>query len=84
MTNEYEIIRRFQANVYGRKADTTQGNQHHDGRGGHWLETQMGISHNADNSADLLGYEMKNQTSSGKTTFGDWSADYYLKTQTLL
>ena len=78
MTNEYEIIRRFQANVYGRKADTTQGNQRHDGRAGHWLEAQMGISHNADNSADLLGYEMKNQTSSGKTTFGDWSADYYL------
>lgn len=49
MTNEYEIIRRFQANVYGRKADTTQGNQRHDGRAGHWLETQMGISHNADN-----------------------------------
>lgn len=75
--DEHEIVRRFQANVYGRKADTTQGNQRHDGRAGHWLETQMGISHNANNSADLLGYEMKNQTSS-KTTFGDWSADYYL------
>lgn len=78
LRNEYEIVRRFKTNVYGQRFDTTQGNQRHDGRAGHWLETQMGISHNADNKADLLGYEMKNQTSSGKTTFGDWSADYYL------
>lgn len=33
----------------------------------------MGIAHNGDNAPDLLGYEMKNDTTSGKTTFGDWS-----------
>lgn len=74
---ELQIVRQFSDNVYGRSPDTTQTNQHHDGAVGHWLETQMGIDHNANNSADLLGYEMKNDTSS-KTTFGDWSADYYL------
>ena len=44
---------------------------------GHWLEERMGIKHNASNTPDLLGFEMKNQTTS-KTTFGDWSADYYI------
>lgn len=38
----------------------------------------MEIRHNADNEPDLLGYEMKNQTASGKITFGDWSADEYI------
>lgn len=76
--SEREIVRMFQVNVYGKSPDIRQANQRHDGAVGHWLETQMGISHNANNGADLLGYEMKNDTSSGKTTFGDWSADYYL------
>lgn len=75
---ELEIIRRFRENVYEKKPDTSLLNQNHDGRAGHWLETQMGISHNAHNEADLFGYEMKNHTTSGKTTFGDWSADYYI------
>ncbi|HEZ1443128.1 TPA: LlaMI family restriction endonuclease [Neisseria meningitidis] len=77
---ELEIVRRFQRNVYGREPDTSGLNQNHNGCAGHWLETQMGISHNANNEADLLGYEMKNHTTSGKTTFGDWSADYYIFT----
>ena len=38
----------------------------------------MGIEINNRTEADLFGYEMKNQTTSGKTTFGDWSADYYI------
>jgi len=38
----------------------------------------MEIAHNGDNEPDLLGYEMKNQTTSGKITFGDWSADEYI------
>lgn len=75
---ELQIVRLFLDNVYGKSPDTTRANQRHDGAVGHWLETQMGISHNANNGADLLGFEMKNQTTSGKTTFGDWSADYYL------
>lgn len=69
-----QIIERFRSNVRGRRNEAT-GNQRHDGRDGHWLEQQMGISPNGNNEADLFGYEMKNQTTSGKTTFGDWSPD---------
>lgn len=72
---ETEIVRIFQANVYGRLPNTSTFNQRHHGRGGHWLEQQMGIVPNANNAPDLLGYEMKNATTS-KTTFGDWSPDY--------
>lgn len=72
-----EIIRLFNENVRGKKADSSGANSRHDGKVGHWLETQMGRGHNAINEPDLFGYEMKNETSS-KTTFGDWSADYYL------
>lgn len=71
------IIKLFNQNVKGRIPDTSTSNIRHDGRGGHWLEVQMGISHNANNSPDLFGFEMKNNTSN-KTTFGDWSADYYI------
>ena len=73
-----EIINRFNNNVRGRKPDTSNSNQDHDGKSGHWLERQMGIAINNRTEADLFGYEMKNQTTSGKTTFGDWSADYYI------
>ncbi|EJI6690245.1 restriction endonuclease [Vibrio parahaemolyticus] len=69
-----QIIERFRSNVRGRRNEAT-GNQRHDGRDGHWLERQMGIAPNGNNEADLFGYEMKNQTTSGKTTFGDWSPD---------
>ena len=72
-----EIIRRFDENVRGKRADSSMANSRHDGKDGHWLERQMGISANRDNNPDLLGYEMKNQTTS-KTTFGDWSANYYI------
>lgn len=72
-----KIIRLFNKNVKGRVPDTSTSNIRHDGKGGHWLEVQMGIAHNASNSPDLLGFEMKNNTSV-KTTFGDWSADYYI------
>ena len=73
-----EIIKRFNNNVRGEKPDTSNSNQKHDGKAGHWLERQMGIKINNKTEADLFGYEMKNQTTSGKTTFGDWSADYYI------
>lgn len=68
-----EIVRRFMENVYGREPVVDGLDSSHDGRYGHWLETQMGIIHNGDNAPDLLGYEMKNDTTSGKTSFGDWS-----------
>jgi len=71
------IIKLFKNNVKGKKVDSTMSNVRHDGKDGHWLEKQMGISHNADNEPDIYGFEMKNNTSS-KTTFGDWSASYYI------
>ena len=48
----------------------------HDGAIGHWLEAQFGVSANNDDAADWFGYELKSGKS--KTTFGDWSADWYL------
>jgi hypothetical protein len=72
-----KIVKLFFNNVKGKTPDVTNQNQNHDGRKGHWLETQMGIKHNSNNDADIYGYEMKNKTTS-KTTFGDWSADYYI------
>lgn len=72
-----KIIELFKSNVQGKKANTSGSNPRHDGKEGHWLERQMGIDPNAKNEADILGFEMKKQTK-GKTTFGDWSANYYL------
>jgi hypothetical protein len=72
-----KIIRLFNKNVKGKKPDSSTSNVRHDGKDGHWLEVQMGVAHNASNSPDLYGFEMKNHTS-GKTTFGDWSANYYI------
>ncbi len=79
MTNDSKrlIIELFNRNVRGKCADISDANSSHDGSEGHWLERQMGIAPNANNDADLFGYEMKKQTKS-KTTFGDWSADYYI------
>lgn len=79
MTAKENIIDLFHRNVKGRRPDVAGRNIRHDGRGGHWLEQQFGITANADNEADLWGYELKNQTSS-KTTFGDWSANVYVFT----
>jgi hypothetical protein len=66
------IIERFFKDVRGNKEDTSGSNKGHDGKGGHWLESQMGIKHNSSNTPDIDGFEMKNHTTS-KTTFGDWS-----------
>ena len=51
-------------------------NSLHCGSEGHWLETQMGIIHNSKNEPDILGYEMKKNSS--KITIGDFSASEYL------
>ncbi|MBE8233267.1 MAG: LlaMI family restriction endonuclease [Endozoicomonadaceae bacterium] len=72
-----KITELFKNNVQGKRADTSSSNARHDGKEGHWLERQMGIDPNANNEADIFGFEMKKQTR-GKTTFGDWSANYYL------
>lgn len=79
MNEKDKIIELFYKNVKGKRADVCNKNVRHDGREGHWLESQFGISANADNEADLMGYELKNETSS-KTTFGDWSANQYIFT----
>ncbi len=73
-----KIIELFKSRVKGRKPDLSQYTIKHDGKAGHWLEKQMGLKQNASNTPDIYGYEMKNQTSSGKITFGDWSADEYI------
>ncbi|WP_268544021.1 LlaMI family restriction endonuclease [Candidatus Nitrosotenuis cloacae] len=72
-----EIIGIYVKNVHGKRPDTGTYNSKHDGKGGHWLERQMGLAHNNRTAPDLLDHEMKNDTTS-KTTFGDWSADYYI------
>ena len=67
----------FKQNVQGKMVCNDGANVKHCGKDGHWLERKMGVTHNADNKPDILGFEMKNQTR-GKTTFGDWSANYYI------
>lgn len=74
---EQQIVRIFMDKVYGKEPDITGMNSRHDGSRGHWLERQMGIAPNASNTPDLLGFEMKNQTTS-KITFGDWSPNYFI------
>lgn len=64
-------------NVKNKKPNVSNSNKGHDGKYGHWLETQMKIPHNRNNAPDLWGFEMKNNTKT-KTTFGDWNADYYI------
>lgn len=77
MTEKDQIIELFHKNVKGKRANLDGMNVSHDGRGGYWLEEQFGIEPNGKNEADLLGYELKNETVS-KTTFGDWSANQYI------
>lgn len=77
MNNKERLIEIFRQNVKGKYPDVSNKNQKHDGKYGHWLEEQFNISANSNNGADILGYELKNQTTS-KTSFGDWSANYYI------
>ena len=75
-TDKKQIIKMFNENIKGKKIDTSNSNQKHSGKEGHWLEKQMQIKHNANNEPDLFGYEMKKQ--SNKITFGDFSASEYI------
>lgn len=77
MTDKERIIQLFNTNVKGKIPNVSDQNQKHDGKYGHWLEKQFGIPANRNNAPDLLGYELKNQTTS-KISFGDWSANYYI------
>ena len=76
-SNKEKLIDIFRKNVKGKRVDVSNKNSRHDGKKGHWLEEQFGISANGDNHSDILGYELKNETTS-KTTFGDWSANRYI------
>lgn len=77
MNEKEQLIEIFEKNIRGKKPDISKSNQRLDGKYGHWLERQFGITSNRENQADILGYELKNQTSS-KTTFGDWSPNYFI------
>jgi hypothetical protein len=72
-----EIIKRYKNNVKGKEMDTSSKNPMHCGKGGHWLEEVMGIKPNGKNEPDIFGYEMKNDTKSGFTTFIDKQPDYF-------
>jgi hypothetical protein len=72
--NKQIIIDKFMKNVKGKQI-LIESNKHC-GSEGYWLETQMGIVHNSNNEPDILGYEMKKNSS--KITFGDFSASEYL------
>ena len=72
-----KLIEIFRTKIKGKAPDVRGRNERHDGRYGHWLEQQFGVSSNGYNAPDLWGYELKNETTS-KTTFGDWSANQYI------
>lgn len=73
--DKQHIISLFKTNVKGVKICLDGQHIKHCGKEGHWLETQMGIKHNAKNEPDINGYEMKKDAS--KTTLGDFSASEY-------
>jgi hypothetical protein len=73
--DKQKIITLFNNNVKGVEICLKGQNINHCGKEGHWLETKMGIKHNAKNEPDIDGYEMKK--SSKKTTLGDFSASEY-------
>lgn len=75
--NKTTIINLFNTKIKGKKSDVLSSNSKHDGKDGHWLEKTMGLKFNNKNLPDILGFEMKNATTS-KTSFGDWSGDYRL------
>jgi hypothetical protein len=70
------IITLFNNNVKGVDICSEGENKKHCGKEGHWLETKMGIKHNAKNEPDINGYEMKK--SSRKITLGDFTASEYV------
>ena len=74
--DKLNIIKLFKKNVKAKKIELDNYNNKHCGKEGHWLESQMNITHNQKNEPDINGYEMKKD--SKKITFGDFSASEYL------
>ena len=72
------IKRKFDESIRGREPVLPQGKKEHDGWEGHWLQEQFGLKADAKNAPDLDGFELKDDTGTGVTTFGDWSADEYI------
>ena len=72
-----KIIKIYLDNVHGKKPDTSQYVQRHDGKEGYWLEKKMGVQPNASNAPDLLGFEMKNHTNT-VLTLGSWDPNYWV------
>ena len=72
------ILQLFMQKVYGHSPVLRSYNSRHAGAAGHWLEKKLGKEPDASNESDFWGYECKNHTTSGKTTWGDWSANEYI------
>jgi hypothetical protein len=68
------IIANFHKNVLGRYPKESELKTAHKGNLGHWLESNLGGTIDADGDADLNGYECK--VESKKTSWGDWGAPY--------
>lgn len=69
-----QIVDLFYKNVKGIDISLSKTTKHC-GKEGHWLEKQMECSINSMNLPDLLGYEMKKNSST--ITLGDFSASEY-------
>ncbi len=73
-----EIKAKFDKSIRGREPILISGERRHDGWIGHWLQRQFDLEADAANAPDLNGFELKDDTGTGVTTFGDWSADEYI------
>ena len=68
------IIEKFNECVRDKDINLENLTSGHDGKRGHWLETQMGVKHNGKNEPDINGYEMK--TGCRAVTFIDKSPSF--------
>jgi hypothetical protein len=68
------IINNFHKNILGKRPEDINLKLTHEGSLGHWIESNLGGTIDADVNADLNGYECKIQ--SKKTSWGDWGAPY--------
>jgi hypothetical protein len=72
------IKRVFDESIRGLEPELKSGKNVHDGWEGHWLQERFGLKADAKNAPDLDGFELKDDTGTSVTTFGDWSADEYI------
>ena len=72
-----KIIKLFFENVYGKTPTINNYNSNHAGAKGHWLEIQLGKSL-TQAMMQTFGVGNVNHTTSGKTTYGDWTANEYI------